>query len=477
MNHLLQDLESRINPEKNRRFAPEEFGRRLILLADFVASRWPQKNGWRFSVVGTNGKGSLSHYLGSILHRAGFDVGLYTSPHLSHFSERIRINGEPLNESSLEFHYQALKDRFLLPFPESDVSASGSGAKTRVSATKQLWKDLSYFELLTLLALESFQTLGPAAQIYEAGLGGRLDATRLNDPEVVVVTKIALDHTSLLGNTKQAIFREKLGICGPSTRQLFLMEERYESDARHFFAARASETAGAFSRSSAAPEVMAAMPMIHCFPEQPEPGEEHYLEHNYRFAAWILETLEKESAKGLQEKLYRQSGRRTSDAEGEAVTAAADGPPKRISIPATRSAFSDPPGRMFETNRHGLRWIYDSGHNPASLHAVLKNAGQQASAPLLVLGILPDRSYRQFLRMARLHGISRPLCIQREGLASIPESVPREDILNALDSPSENLRRILKTCKDAQRTTVLFTGSYRIYDLFLEILGGDIVHA
>lgn len=449
---LEKDLEYRINPEKNRNFSTEEFGRRLKHLARFAEERWPHRNGLRISVVGTNGKGSVCHYLERMLREMGKKTGLYTSPHLHHFSERIRINGKPVSASLLEEHYLSLKNGF--------------------SEDPELWNDLSYFELLTLLSIEIYQSLELPVQIYEAGLGGRLDATRLCQPQYVVITKIALDHTKLLGHTKNAIFREKTAIAGPETRCLLLMEARYCDIAEDIVGgemsaegpSRTDRSARKHSSGESGTEKAALPPTrgVAVFPAAPSSDAEPYLKQNFRFARWIMDQLPDP---------FRPGERKLPSFE----------------------EMEPPPGRMQSVEMHGIRWVYDSGHNPASLYTVLS----REPPSVLVLGILPDRSYRQFLRVARRAHISRIFCINKDGLAPVPEHWPNERILKQGIRPEILKRQILQSLKDEAATkkkrssyhpkgmnsrgeappVVLFTGSYRIYDLFLEILGGDIVHA
>ncbi|MEN2415199.1 bifunctional folylpolyglutamate synthase/dihydrofolate synthase [Flavobacterium mesophilum] len=142
-------------------------------------------------VAGTNGKGSTSHMLASVLHEAGYKVGLYTSPHLKDFRERIRINGEEITED------------FVIEF---------------ISKHKSFFEanDMSFFEMSVGLAFDYFATEKVDIAIIEVGLGGRLDATNIITPLVSVITNIGLDHTQFLGNTLEAIAGEKAGIIKPN---------------------------------------------------------------------------------------------------------------------------------------------------------------------------------------------------------------------------------------------------------------------
>lgn len=144
-------------------------------------------------IAGTNGKGSTAALLDSILRQAGYRVGLYTSPYLQHFSERIRVNGQPIPDAALA----ALAER-VLPLAEA------------------LPEPPTQFELITALALCWFAQQNCEIVVLETGLGGRLDATNVVEhPEVCVLTNIGLDHTRELGDTLPLIAAEKAGILKP----------------------------------------------------------------------------------------------------------------------------------------------------------------------------------------------------------------------------------------------------------------------
>ncbi|MDE7377300.1 MAG: bifunctional folylpolyglutamate synthase/dihydrofolate synthase [Muribaculaceae bacterium] len=141
-------------------------------------------------VGGTNGKGSVSHSLASVLMAAGYKVGLYTSPHLVDFRERIRVNGEMISE-------EAVVD-FVRRYREYGLGCQPS-----------------FFELTTIMAFDYFATQGVDYAVIEVGLGGRLDTTNIITPILSVITNISLDHVALLGDTPAAIAREKAGIIKP----------------------------------------------------------------------------------------------------------------------------------------------------------------------------------------------------------------------------------------------------------------------
>ncbi len=140
-------------------------------------------------VAGTNGKGSVSHMLAAIMQSAGYKTGLYTSPHLLDFRERIRINGK------------------MIPKAEIVRQVENFHAKNETAGIEP-----SFFELTVALAFDYFARKNCDIAVIEVGLGGRLDSTNIITPEVSVITNISFDHMSLLGNTLQEIAAEKAGI-------------------------------------------------------------------------------------------------------------------------------------------------------------------------------------------------------------------------------------------------------------------------
>ena len=171
----------------------------------------PQDNFRTIHIAGTNGKGSTSHLLASALMAAGYRVGLYTSPHLRDFRERIRIDGQTISEQVVvEF----------------------------VACHRHAMRGLSFFEMTVGMAFECFRAAGVDVAVVETGLGGRLDATNVVTPILSVITNIGLDHTALLGDTIPQIATEKAGIIKPGT-PVVVGERGPESDP--VFEARAAK--------------------------------------------------------------------------------------------------------------------------------------------------------------------------------------------------------------------------------------------
>lgn len=140
-------------------------------------------------VAGSNGKGSVSLKIASALQKEGYRVGLYTSPHLLHFNERILVNSEPIDDQSISEGLQAL-----------------------FSINERLKLQATFFELATHLAFQYFRRQQVDVAVIETGLGGRLDATNIIEPILSVITSISLEHAHLLGNNLEAISAEKAGI-------------------------------------------------------------------------------------------------------------------------------------------------------------------------------------------------------------------------------------------------------------------------
>ncbi len=164
--------------------------RRIILRAPFAAGsiRYVQ-------VAGTNGKGSTAHFIASILNRAGWRVGLFTSPHLQDMRERIQVDGKPIAPGDFARSVSAVHRLC------GTLAAAGMIANLP-----------TFFETLFLAALHHFNERRVDWAVLEVGLGGRLDATSTIIPEVSVITNISLDHMNILGKTLTAIAREKAGI-------------------------------------------------------------------------------------------------------------------------------------------------------------------------------------------------------------------------------------------------------------------------
>ncbi|HEX8270219.1 MAG TPA: folylpolyglutamate synthase/dihydrofolate synthase family protein [Flavobacterium sp.] len=192
----------------------------IHLLSEYLDH--PEKKLNCVHVAGTNGKGSTSHMLASIFQEAGYKTGLYTSPHLKDYRERIKINGEMIPQDAV------------IDF---------------VCAHKAFFEEneLSFFEMSVGLAFDYFQAQKVDIAIIEVGLGGRLDATNIITPLISVITNIGIDHTQFLGNTAEEIASEKAGII---KAQIPVVIGEYTSETKKVFLQKAAETNSAIHFAS-----------------------------------------------------------------------------------------------------------------------------------------------------------------------------------------------------------------------------------
>lgn len=190
----------------------------------------PHRHFKTIHIAGTNGKGSCSHTIASILQADGYKVGLYTSPHLVDFRERIRVNGEPISED------------YVVRFVEEERS---------------FFEPLhpSFFELTTAMAFKYFADMEVDIAVIEVGLGGRLDCTNIITPILSVITNISLDHTQFLGNTLAKIAGEKAGIIKPGV-PVVIGENHPET--RPIFTQKAEQFSSSITFAEDTPEVTEA---------------------------------------------------------------------------------------------------------------------------------------------------------------------------------------------------------------------------
>jgi len=376
------ELASRSNPEKTRRFDPAKFELNLSRLEKFAKqlSGVIDPSVTDISVVGTNGKGSTAFYLAQMF---GKKSGLYTSPHLVSIYERIRLGLSPVDP---EMAWQALESlREMVPLD-----------------------DLSYFELLTLLAGWVFARQNLPVRIYEGGLGGRLDATRIFQAQNVILTSIGLDHTEILGTTPIAILREKLGVITPRAKKLFSMHQRN------------------LDEGTVRTEALRLKPdlEIHFYAKSIHSGES-YLGYNREFAAFCFERI----------------------AGPEAVRGSTDGIPGRL-----------------ESHRVGNRtFIFDTAHNPDAITIALESLAGMSDFPgkqdtLVVFGILPDRDEATCLNAIERSGF--PFRIQVTGGPFRETKIGEFVSIENVSSLSGRLR-----------PWNVFIGSHRFYQSFLDLLG------
>ncbi|TGK07698.1 bifunctional folylpolyglutamate synthase/dihydrofolate synthase [Leptospira semungkisensis] len=334
------------NLEKTRNF--NVFGNYTLEpfrnLLDSHGWRERKKPRLRISVVGTNGKGSISHFLAYRFSKLGYSTGLYTSPHLLDPKERIRLGPkfDPVTEADLQ--------------EVSEILFS--------QGTKEELSFLSWFEWFTLGAYSLFEKKDVSIQIYEAGLGGRLDATKLCEPDILVVCAIGEDHKAVLGNTKDLILKEKLGILSERTKQVFALHP-------------GEELLPILKEECEKRKIQ-----LHLFPSLPL--GKPYLEHNREFADLITKQiysniLEKDHA--IEKSTYASSELLSNKDNSDAS-------------PANQgSEIPDlPPGRLEIVSKSPFI-VYDPAHNPDAVKVTLNSLESLFPKKRfsVIAGFLPDK--------------------------------------------------------------------------------------
>ena len=406
---LLQaDLRARINPEKSRKFQRDRLEASRSILFQIARDVWPAagENATTISIVGSNGKGSTAWYLSALAEadrkRTG-PVGLYSSPHLDHVLERIRLDRSPIDAALAWQGMQELRERV----PD--------------------YAEWSYFEILTMLAVQLFETQRCPVRIFEAGLGGRFDATRMAMADTIVLTRIDLEHTAILGETAHAILKEKLGILGPSARRICFGPQAM------------------LERETILTEIRNLAPGIEIHEWQPESKPADYLQENLSFARFVWQTL---------------------------------GP---AGLPATTVAPAPPPGRLHETrivrpDGNPLVVWFDVAHNPASIERSLRDLSARPDFPgfercEVRVGVLTDRDPQACLAAVQAAGFVADRMLVGEVLATWPPTTPPHPPENAAPGPPD-VRWPGPTWPAADIDWLVVLGSHRIYNYFVELTGG-----
>lgn len=300
-------------------------------------------------VGGTNGKGSVASLWASVMRRAGYRTGLYTSPHLCSFAERIVVDGRPASESELLEVARELGPRI---------------EKGR----------LSFFEASTLLAFETFRRRDVDVACVEVGLGGRLDATNVVEPEVTAITNVAMDHQEYLGSSLLLIAREKAGIIKPGTP--VVTAERRPA-VLEIFRAKARE-------------VGAPLHVVDPWDDVAElqlgPRGTRFRLRTDRWGPLELET----PLLGAHQATNAAVAVRGLEVGMEGITA------DQVVEGVSEVRW---PGRVQLVQRGGTRWIFDVAHNTAgarTLAGVLRDLAPPRPMVLLT-GILGDKDWARML--------------------------------------------------------------------------------
>jgi dihydrofolate synthase/folylpolyglutamate synthase len=379
-------------------------------------------------VAGTNGKGSVSAMTESIARAAGLRTGLYTSPHLCRIAERIRLDGEPIDDDALARVLGLVEDRCEVP--------------------------LTFFELLTIAAFTAFAEAGVDVAVLEVGLGGRLDATNvIKAPVATAVTSIAFDHTEWLGETLAAIAREKAGIFKPGA-PVVLGPLEEEADRAIEEAARA----------------VGAAPIVRVTRSDPAAGKIAVREEGG--LAVITPPPPFAEARARLALPGAHQVENAAVAAGLAWQMAARWPAVAAAIP-DGIAGARWPGRMERIERDGVTVILDCAHNPhgaAALAAALRREGIDPGRSALVFGALADKRWREALAILAGTG-SRRYYAEPRGRAPAPLDALREAAPGeAVGDPRAAVRRALAESRPGD--TVIVTGSiYLVGEVRAELLG------
>ena len=320
-------------------------------------------------VGGTNGKGSTVAFIEAVARAAGWSVGAYTSPHLLAYNERVRIDGRDATDDALVAGFEAVE------------AARGETS-------------LTYFEYGTLCALWLFKRSRPDLAILEVGLGGRLDAVNIVDPDVAVITTVDLDHQDWLGNDREAIGQEKAGIARAWKPLVLGEDDPPASVLRHAYAVGAS----------------AVRANCDFFFERMPLASDEEPRWRWREVGWEVELPEPRLAAPAQLR--------------NAATAIAA--LRALHRPVTKSAIAQGiatahlPGRMQRFEREGVAIVLDVAHNPQAAREL---------AQWLQANPIPGRTFAVFAALGDkdLHGVVAALTGEVDGwwLAGIDDAGPR----------------------------------------------------
>lgn len=357
----------------------------------------------RISVVGTNGKGSASYFLSRFAFRSGLfnSVGLYISPHLITDHERISINGNNITEAWLD----------------NKISSFTGDELRRLS-------QLSYFELFTVLALFYFSENNCDLEIYEAGLGGRLDATKLANSDYVILTKIGLDHTKILGESESKILKEKLAIAGDNLKGLytFIQKDSLYKIIEGFCLENKIKL-GIFN--------------------EPWTLQEDYLLYNKNFSFYVLDDIVVQN--------FNEYRKEKSTANPVSLN------------PELLTEIDEPPGRM-EVFRKSPLLIYDIAHNPDAIEYLFLSLNNRFEFKEIdvYLASLKDKDIESILqKMIVNKKIKHIYQITDQGFNS--NTVINKKISTLTLEEAKN--QII-----SQTAPAVITGSFRLYSTFKNLL-------
>lgn len=371
-------------------------------------------------VAGTNGKGSTCAMLESVYRCAGLRTGLYTSPHLVSFGERIQVDGMAMADADVARLAAKVRDAIARLNASKEVDGGGFSP--------------TFFEVATMMALLRFEEAGCGLVVWETGMGGRLDATNIVDPLVSVVTNIQRDHAAWLGETPEEIAFEKAGIFKPGRPACTAaIDPRALSVLRR----RAGEL---------------GIPLVEVTPE----GVEELLPSGLRLP--------------LAGSHQRMNAALAATAVGQLAGTIPVSPHQlRAGLEATRW-----PGRFQIVERPGQTVILDGAHNPDGVRTLISTLRERfpESRPFTILGVLKDKEWRLMLN-ALLPGVGEVVFCPVESDRSAD---PVELEAHATQVEGAGLCRVARNLGDALekakgRPLLLITGSLHFLGQAMEVLG------
>ena len=413
---LKTELNSHINHEKDRVFKISSLlnsqNKLRRILSQEIFSSKKRKKATRFSVVGSNGKGSTAFSLALLANIKGKEIGLFTSPHLISVCERIRINS--IKSIPPKKAWQLLEEL---------------KAQLHKTIDKTEYASLSYFEILTILACYIFHKHNCAIEIYEAGLGGRFDATRSINAENTVLTLIDKEHTEILGKHPKDILKEKLGILNKDSRTLFCMPQTQVNNED------IKELA-----YKIAPQIT-----IYFYPADDESHEANshrksgnYIQENQKFAAFIL---------------------------------------KKMKIPFNDTKLLNIPGRLEKHTIHskGIKEvIFDTAHNPSAITRTLgdlvhtykvdgETAASYTQKSLVILAVLANRPVAPMHDAIKKAGFQLTKQLTGDKWAKATSGL-------GIITEANLIYKLLKNLKEDKLNRVIFLGTHRSYSIFLDLV-------
>ncbi|WP_313927221.1 folylpolyglutamate synthase/dihydrofolate synthase family protein [Pseudoxanthomonas sp.] len=387
------------------------------------------------TVGGTNGKGSTVAFIEAIARAAGWKVGAYTSPHLLRYNERVRIDGVEVDDASLVDAFEAVEAARLNPSPVGRGVGVRVGRSERVSDSDATPSPpnpplegegsglpLTYFEFGTLAALWLFERAGLDLAVLEIGLGGRLDAVNIVDPDVAVITTVDIDHTDWLGNDRETIGAEKAGIAR-AWKPLVLGEvDSPSSVLRHAYAIGAN-----------------ALRLGSDFFHEPIDNQRW----RWREVGAELE---------LPVPALSAPSQRANAATAIAALRALPGEPVRDEAFAEGVASAALPGRLQRLERDGVEVVLDVGHNPQAARelATWLQAHPIAGATRMVFAALADKDVRSVVDA--FASASLPWFLA--GVSSGPRSQTAEQLAARLDDAMAAAASLHASVDDALRAAL-----------------------